>query len=164
MLIGKKDGFAFDVKRYKNEKYFVCLWFNQKRIGDKKKAGSISELISYYERFIENYKDLWEDKFHLLNDEKIFLDIVMFPFGLAAEDQERMMNRMNKFSFFSFDNQFNEFTFLLLYDAHKKVFRFIIYEMDAIKEPCYHSYEVSEGVFLETYKQLVVAYTNKLIE
>jgi hypothetical protein len=151
VIFGDKDRFAIEIKQKDFKNYFIRFWFSNEKIGKFNKAGSLKSLTNNYETLKEEYIYLWEEKFDIITDMEIFEDIHDIDFDASEEIQTHMMKRMDRYCFLTFDYQFNSFDICTFFNKNENMFKFLIYEMDGVKEPKLHSYKVEKDYFFTVY-------------
>ncbi|MCU0321400.1 MAG: hypothetical protein MUE72_03240 [Chitinophagaceae bacterium] len=157
MIFGDIGIFSIEIKHHLKNTYFVRFWFNNTFIGTFNRAGKLNTLTDNYEWLTNNYIYLWEDKFKTLSNLEIFEDIVRekeFQ-SLTLEEQSLLIKRMSKYGFLRFDNQFRSHSFCVVFDIKSSNFKFLIYEMDGVRDGFLHSFVVDKDYFFKVYKKTV---------
>lgn len=154
---GDKKEFAIEIKPNKlPKKFYLKLWFNNLAIGDFKKAGSLDYLVTDYFKFLKNINFITDDEFECMSEEEIFNDIV---FDIATErtqeEEDKLVDRMNRFSWDVGDFQFNQFTFLLINLKKEDRLTVLVYEMDGVNKPKLHVFSVRKDYFFKVYKEVI---------
>ena len=157
LVFGDKNIFSIEIKHHLKNKYFVRFWFNNNCIGRYRNAGKLNTIIDNYDWLTNNYIYLWENGFKDFTDIEIFENVVREKGlqSLTIDEQSILIKRMFKYSFFKFDNQFNSYTFCVVFDFKNSMFKFLIYEMDGKRDGFLHSFIVDKDYFFKVYKEVV---------
>ncbi|RZK05834.1 MAG: hypothetical protein EOO46_15615 [Flavobacterium sp.] len=157
-IFGAKEVFAIEIKPYKiPKKFYLRLWFDNHSIGDFKKAGSLDYIINTYFKLERNINYISDSPFKEMTDMEVFNELVMIvQRELPIEEENALVERMNKYAAVFGVEQFLDFTFLIMKSCAEENLKFLIYEMDGNDDPKLYSYKIKNSYFFNVYKQFIL--------